>query len=126
MFTLLCHLKLAPVKRGLLYQHPSFHSLYLYYEARLGYGAYPKIMYGTNILGRTGVLKIVQWSMWIWNEGIVSVPCLQIIRGLNSGQHCLLESPTGSGKSLALLCATLGWQQAQFGTSTDRKKTVVS
>ncbi|XP_056296575.1 Fanconi anemia group J protein isoform X3 [Pseudoliparis swirei] len=37
-----------------------------------------------------------------------------IIRGLNSGQHCLLESPTGSGKSLALLCATLGWQQAQF------------
>uniref|UniRef100_A0A8C2Z9W6 DNA 5'-3' helicase n=1 Tax=Cyclopterus lumpus TaxID=8103 RepID=A0A8C2Z9W6_CYCLU len=40
-----------------------------------------------------------------------------IIRGLNSGQHCLLESPTGSGKSLALLCSTLGWQQAQFGMS---------
>ncbi|XP_041796744.1 Fanconi anemia group J protein isoform X2 [Chelmon rostratus] len=36
-----------------------------------------------------------------------------IIRGLNSGQHCLLESPTGSGKSLALLCSALGWQQAQ-------------
>ncbi|XP_015807540.3 Fanconi anemia group J protein isoform X1 [Nothobranchius furzeri] len=36
-----------------------------------------------------------------------------IIRGLNHGQHCLLESPTGSGKSLALLCSTLGWQQAQ-------------
>uniref|UniRef100_A0A3Q2ZJI7 DNA 5'-3' helicase n=1 Tax=Kryptolebias marmoratus TaxID=37003 RepID=A0A3Q2ZJI7_KRYMA len=38
-----------------------------------------------------------------------------IIRGLNYGQHCLLESPTGSGKSLALLCSALGWQQAQTG-----------
>uniref|UniRef100_A0A8C1MEF1 DNA 5'-3' helicase n=1 Tax=Cyprinus carpio TaxID=7962 RepID=A0A8C1MEF1_CYPCA len=38
-----------------------------------------------------------------------------IIRGLNNGQHCLLESPTGSGKSLALLCSALAWQQAQFG-----------
>lgn len=37
-----------------------------------------------------------------------------IIRGLNSGQHCLLESPTGSGKSLALLCSALAWQKAQF------------
>ncbi|XP_051934803.1 Fanconi anemia group J protein isoform X2 [Hippocampus zosterae] len=37
-----------------------------------------------------------------------------ILRGLNYGQHCLLESPTGSGKSLALLCSALGWQQAQF------------
>ncbi|XP_077396793.1 Fanconi anemia group J protein isoform X2 [Festucalex cinctus] len=37
-----------------------------------------------------------------------------ILRGLNYGQHCLLESPTGSGKSLALLCSVLGWQQAQF------------
>ncbi|XP_013884842.1 Fanconi anemia group J protein homolog [Austrofundulus limnaeus] len=37
-----------------------------------------------------------------------------IIRGLNYGQHSLLESPTGSGKSLALLCSTLGWQQAQL------------
>ncbi|XP_034385023.1 Fanconi anemia group J protein isoform X2 [Cyclopterus lumpus] len=42
-----------------------------------------------------------------------------IIRGLNSGQHCLLESPTGSGKSLALLCSTLGWQQAQFDKLKD-------
>ncbi|KAK7171882.1 hypothetical protein R3I93_004242 [Phoxinus phoxinus] len=38
-----------------------------------------------------------------------------IIRGLNQGKHCLLESPTGSGKSLALLCSALAWQQAQFG-----------
>ena len=47
----------------------------------------------------------------------VSISCLQIIRGLNSGQHCLLESPTGSGKSLALLCSALAWQKAQFGKS---------
>ncbi|XP_070826529.1 Fanconi anemia group J protein [Chaetodon trifascialis] len=43
-----------------------------------------------------------------------------IIRGLNSGQHCLLESPTGSGKSLALLCSALGWQRAQFAKPLER------
>ncbi|CAJ1065954.1 Fanconi anemia group J protein isoform X2 [Xyrichtys novacula] len=37
-----------------------------------------------------------------------------IVRGLNHGQHCLLESPTGSGKSLALLCSALGWQKSQL------------
>ncbi|XP_074536130.1 Fanconi anemia group J protein [Halichoeres trimaculatus] len=37
-----------------------------------------------------------------------------IVRGLNNGQHCLLESPTGSGKSLALLCSALGWQHSQL------------
>uniref|UniRef100_A0A8B9FBX3 DNA 5'-3' helicase n=1 Tax=Amazona collaria TaxID=241587 RepID=A0A8B9FBX3_9PSIT len=38
-----------------------------------------------------------------------------IIKGLNNRQHCLLESPTGSGKSLALLCSALSWQQSQYG-----------
>ncbi|XP_034024865.1 LOW QUALITY PROTEIN: Fanconi anemia group J protein [Thalassophryne amazonica] len=37
-----------------------------------------------------------------------------IVRGLNHSQHCLLESPTGSGKSLALLCSALAWQRAQM------------
>lgn len=38
-----------------------------------------------------------------------------MIRGLQRGQHCLLESPTGSGKTLALLCASLAWQKAEAG-----------
>nr|CAG4638258.1 EOG090X01B4 [Cyclestheria hislopi] len=37
----------------------------------------------------------------------------KVIRGLQRGQHCLLESPTGSGKTLALLCASLAWQKAE-------------
>ncbi|CAK8697218.1 unnamed protein product [Clavelina lepadiformis] len=35
----------------------------------------------------------------------------KIIKGLEQQQHCLLESPTGSGKSLALLCSALAWQK---------------
>ncbi|KAB0364084.1 hypothetical protein FD754_008240, partial [Muntiacus muntjak] len=53
---------------------------------------------------------------------------LYIVRGLNSKQHCLLESPTGSGKSLALLCSALAWQQSLSGKPEDeslRKKTEV-
>ncbi|XP_026635916.1 Fanconi anemia group J protein [Microtus ochrogaster] len=42
-----------------------------------------------------------------------------IVRGLNSEQHCLLESPTGSGKSLALLCSALAWQQSFTGKPVD-------
>lgn len=51
-----------------------------------------------------------------------------IVRGLNSKQHCLLESPTGSGKSLALLCSTLAWQQSVSGKLVDESlsKTEVS
>jgi hypothetical protein len=44
---------------------------------------------------------------------------LQVIQGLKHQQNCLLESPTGSGKSLALLCAALAWQRHEAGKQTD-------
>ena len=37
----------------------------------------------------------------------------KIIKGLKFGQNCLLESPTGSGKTLSLLCSSIGWQIAE-------------
>eukprot|EP00058_Branchiostoma_floridae_P013432 XP_002598920.1 hypothetical protein BRAFLDRAFT_79851 [Branchiostoma floridae] len=38
----------------------------------------------------------------------------KILQGLEREQNCLLESPTGSGKSLALLCSCLAWQTAEY------------
>ena len=56
----------------------------------------------------------------------------KIIKSLNNKQNALLESPTGSGKTIALLCSTLAWQQKAlnqngiaptiyFGTRTHRQ-----
>ncbi|ESN91790.1 hypothetical protein HELRODRAFT_189813 [Helobdella robusta] len=38
----------------------------------------------------------------------------KIIKSIDKRQNCLIESPTGSGKSLALLCSTLAWQRKQY------------
>ena len=37
----------------------------------------------------------------------------QIIKGLQNAQNCLLESPTGSGKTLSLLCSAIAWQNTE-------------
>ena len=37
----------------------------------------------------------------------------RVIECLNTGQNGLLESPTGTGKTLCLLCATLSWLRTQ-------------
>nr|CDS28061.1 Fanconi anemia group J protein [Hymenolepis microstoma] len=37
----------------------------------------------------------------------------RVVSSLNNKQGCLLESPTGTGKTLALLCASLGWLEHQ-------------
>ncbi|GAB1607240.1 Fanconi anemia group J protein homolog [Argonauta hians] len=37
----------------------------------------------------------------------------KIISGLDKRLNCLLESPTGSGKTLSLLCSSLAWQKTE-------------
>ncbi|XP_052738888.1 Fanconi anemia group J protein isoform X2 [Bicyclus anynana] len=37
----------------------------------------------------------------------------KVITAIKDKKHCLLESPTGTGKTLALLCAALAWQKKE-------------
>ena len=38
---------------------------------------------------------------------------VKIIDALTKSQHAMIESPTGTGKTLALLCSTLGWLERE-------------
>jgi Rad3-related DNA helicase len=49
---------------------------------------------------------------------------IQVILALQKGQNSLLESPTGSGKSLALLCAALAWQRKETTLARDYNSAV--
>ncbi|CAH8861910.1 unnamed protein product [Trichobilharzia szidati] len=43
----------------------------------------------------------------------------KVLLSLNEGKHAILESPTGTGKTLCLLCASLAWLDKQLVSPTE-------
>ncbi len=46
----------------------------------------------------------------------------RMILAMNKREHALLEAPTGSGKTMALLCASLAWQVMYKGQAQQHAK----
>ena len=46
-----------------------------------------------------------------------------LIKALKNKKHVVLESPTGTGKSAALLCSVLAWQRYHYKMEQSKKRT---
>jgi hypothetical protein len=49
---------------------------------------------------------------------------MHIIKALKNKKHVVLESPTGTGKSAAILCSVLAWQRHHLETTNERVKII--
>lgn len=50
----------------------------------------------------------------------------KVIESLQTGKNAVLESPTGTGKTLCLLCASLAWQRAEILKRTVQQSDLVT